>query len=101
MSYDHEENAMKSIRLFATVRDIAGGKRLNVPFDGGGTVQDLIRAINGVNPELAEKLLDENGDLSTLVHIYVRGRNVEWLDGLDTVITDKDDVFIVPPMAGG
>ena len=46
-------------------------------------------------------VLDENGDLSTLIHIYVRGRNVEWLDGLDTVITDKDDVFIVPPMAGG
>lgn len=92
---------MKSIRLFATVREIVGSKKLNVPFESGETVRDIIHAIKGVNPELGEKLLDENGELSTLIHIYVRGRNVEWLDGLETVITDQDDVFIVPPIAGG
>ncbi|MBN1563032.1 MAG: MoaD family protein [Anaerolineae bacterium] len=92
---------MKTIRLFATVRDVVGSKKLQVPFNGGGTVRDLIEVIRGESPALAAKLLDEHGELSTLVHIYVRGRNVEWLDGLDTVIADKDEVFIVPPIAGG
>lgn len=92
---------MKSIRLFATVRDIAGSKKLDVPLPDGATVHDPIRSINSICPDLGEKLLDEDGQLSTLIHIYVRGRNVEWLDGLATVITDADDVFIVPPMAGG
>ena len=92
---------MKSIRLFATVRDMVGSGKLHVPFESGDTVRDLICSIDGINHELGEKLLDENGDLSKLIHIYVRGRNVEWLEGLDTVITDEDDVFIVPPMAGG
>jgi len=92
---------MKTIRLFATIRDMAGAKTLNVPFEPGGTVRDLIQAIRQVNPTIAEKILDEQGQLSNLVFIYVHGRNIEWLDGLDTVIAAQDDVMLVPPMAGG
>lgn len=92
---------MKKIRLFATVRDIAGSRTLAIPFKDGDTVHDMIQSIDLVCPALGAKLLDENGQLSSLVHIYVRGRNVEWLAGLDTPVAEQDDVFLVPPMAGG
>jgi sulfur-carrier protein len=101
MTGEYKGTTMKSIRLYATVQDVVGSKRLAVPFEDGDTVHDLIRAIEGVCPTLAHKLLDEQGQLSPLIHVYVRGRNVEWLEGLETVITDQDEVFIVPPMAGG
>lgn len=92
---------MKTIRLFATVRELVGSKRLSVPFEDGDTVRTLVQHINAACPELGAKLVDADGGLSSLIHIYVRGRNVEWLDGLDTVVSAADDVFIVPPMAGG
>ena len=92
---------MKTVRLFATVRDVVGSKSISIPFEGGGTVRDLIQSISHVSPELANKLLDSAGQLSPVIHIYVGGRNVEWLEGIDTVIAENDDVFIVPPMAGG
>ncbi|MCD4687429.1 MAG: MoaD family protein [Anaerolineae bacterium] len=91
----------KSVRLLATVRDIAGSKYISVPFVDGDTVRTLIAAINAHCPALGAKLLDEAGELSVVIHVYVGGRNVEWLDGLDTVIRASDDIFIVPPMAGG
>ncbi len=92
---------MKTIKLFANVSDIVGSRRLSVPFEDGGTVRDLIDSIREVSPALSAKLLDENGVLSPVIHIYVGGRNVEWIGGLEAVIHDRDDVFIVPPMAGG
>lgn len=92
---------MKTIKLFATLRDIAGTKKLDVPFETGQTVRELIQAINDVNPAIGTALLNTDGDLSKVVHVYVRGRNVEWLDGLDTVIHEDDDVLLVPPAAGG
>ncbi len=92
---------MKTIRLFATVRDEVGSKHISVPFTDGDTVRDLVNQVRAQYPALGEKLLDEAGNLSSVIHIYVRGRNVEWLDGLDTVITARDEVFIVPPIAGG
>lgn len=95
------EFIMKTIRLFATVRDIVGSKRITVPFEDGDTVRVLVERLGADYPVLRDKLLDETGDLSSDVHIYVHGRNVEWLDGLNTSIRDSDDVFIVPPMAGG
>ena len=92
---------MLTIRLFATLRDIAGSKTLAVPFESGGTVRDLIEAIWQVKPELAAKILDEDEELTGLVHIFVHGRNIIWLDGLDTVITGTDDLVLIPPVAGG
>lgn len=92
---------MKTIRLFATVQELVGSKCISVPFEDGDTVQVLVDRLSIDYPVLRGKLLDETGELSSDVHIYVHGRNVEWLDGLNTVIRDRDDVFIVPPMAGG
>ncbi len=92
---------MKTIRLFATVRDVVGSRTLSVPLQNRATVRDMIHSIETTCPALGAKLLDETGQLSSVIHIYVRGRNIEWLDGLDTLIAEQDDVFIVPPMAGG
>jgi MoaD family protein len=92
---------MRTIKLFATLRDFVGAKDITVPFESGGTARDLIRAIGQINPALGDKIADKDGQLSGLVHIFVEGRNIEWLQGLDTVIADTDEVFMIPPVAGG
>lgn len=91
---------MRTIKLIANLRDIAGAREIDVPFENGGTVRDLIRAIESVCPPLAEKIF-RDGQLTGLVHVFVQGRNVEWLNGLDTVIEDTEDLMLIPPVAGG
>lgn len=92
---------MKTLKLMATLRDWVGDKVLDVPFEDGRTVRDLIDAIGQVNPELKAKMVDDNGDLNGVVHILVSGRNILWLDGMDTVIEADDQVALIPPAAGG
>jgi molybdopterin synthase sulfur carrier subunit len=92
---------MTTVKLFATLRDIAGASEIEVPFDRGGTARELIDAVESVSPGLAEKIVTPEGELTGAVHIFVGGRNVEWIDGLDTMIEDGEKVFLVPPAAGG
>lgn len=92
---------MINVKLFATLRDIAGEKAIDVPFEYGGTARDLVAAIEQVNPPLGREILDANGELTGTVHILVHGRNIVWLDDLDTVIEEGQDIDLVPPTAGG
>ncbi|MEO1290914.1 MAG: MoaD/ThiS family protein, partial [Chloroflexota bacterium] len=54
-----------------------------------------------IMPELGHEILDETGELTGLVHVMVHGRNIHWLDGLDTTIKSSDQLVLMPPSAGG
>jgi sulfur-carrier protein len=92
---------MKTLKLFATLRDLAGVRELEVPFEHGQTVRELVETIRDIQPELAEEIVNAEGEMTGLVHILVHGRHTQWLDGLDTVIKDSDVVVLMPPSAGG
>lgn len=91
----------KTLRLFATLRDLAGQKEITVPFEDGQTVRQLIADIEAVMPHLAGEIMKPDGEMTGLVHILVHGRNIEWLNGLDTTIRASDDIVLMPPTAGG
>lgn len=91
----------KTIRLMATLRDLVGEREIHLPFEDGQTVRQLLDDIADHYPKLASEALDENGELTGLVHVFVQGRNIMWLDDLDTTIQESDDLLLVPPIAGG
>lgn len=91
----------KKIKLFATLRDIAKTRELTVEIRDGQTVAELIDSIREQKPELAAEIVNEDGELTGLVHILVHGRHIQWLDGLDTKIRTSDILVLMPPSAGG
>lgn len=92
---------MKTIKLFATLRDIAGVREIHVPFREGETVRDLLTDVTNAHPTLGAAIITPNGELTGLVHILVHGRHIQWLEGLDTVIRSEDQLVFLPPSAGG
>ena len=52
-------------------------------------------------PALERELLDGNGELHTGIHVFLNGRDVRYLGGLDMVIPESGDVRIFPPVGGG
>lgn len=91
----------KKLKLLSTLRDLVGIKELTIPIEDGQTVREMIEVIGTVNLILGSKILDEGGELTGLVHILVNGRNIMWLHGLDTILTEQDDIILLPPTAGG
>ena len=92
---------MKTIRLFAILRELAGAREVTIPFSDGQTVREMLRAIAEIHPALGAKMLTPEGEMTGLVHVLVHGRNIMWLDGLDTVVHDTDNFDLLPPSAGG
>ena len=62
---------------------------------------DMVQAMEEQYPGIKERLLDEAGELRHFVNIYVNGEDVQFLDGLETAISESDEVSIVPAVAGG
>jgi sulfur-carrier protein len=67
---------------------------------GGGTVGEVLDALFDRYEDLRERIC-ENGDLRRFVNVYVGGEDIRFLSGLDTEVSDGDEVKILPAVAGG
>ena len=50
--------------------------------------------------ELRERIADDGG-LRRFVNVYIGGEDIRFLDGLETPVSDGDEVTILPAVAGG
>ena len=66
----------------------------------GGTVGEALDAVFDQHDGLRERIT-EGGDLRRFVNVYVSGEDIRFQDGLETQITDGDEVTILPAVAGG
>ena len=66
-----------------------------------GSVSDLVDALDAAYSGIAEKLLDEKGDIRRYVNVFVNDEDIRFLDGMGTTLKDGDNVSIVPAIAGG
>jgi MoaD family protein len=91
------------VYFYATFRDIVGGKYIDLDLEDGVTVQQLLDRVLALHPTLRGEMLDEAGQLSQHVHIFVNGRGCVFLEqGLDTPLSKRDDrVDFFPAVAGG
>ena len=66
-----------------------------------GSVGDLVDALDAAYSGIAEKLLDEKGDIRRYVNVFVNDEDIRFLDGKGTTLKDGDNISIVPAIAGG
>ena len=89
------------VSFYATLEPIVGERHVEVSLAKGASVGALVENLAQRWPGLAEHLFDEHGGLSRRVNIFVDGRNVRWLEGLETQLEPGQSVDIFPPVAGG
>ena len=90
-----------AVRLYGSLRELAGELEIDVSLPDGARVRDLLRQLEELRPGLDHRLLDENGDITRFANVFVNGRDIRDLDGLDTPVLPDDEVTILPPAAGG
>jgi sulfur-carrier protein len=76
--------------------------------DGEITVEvqahDLASAIDALDaryPGFRDRLLDEKGELRQFVNVYLNDEDVRLGSGLSEKVGEKDEISIVPAVAGG
>ncbi len=90
---------MSTVFIPAVLRPNVGGvKSLDI---GGDSIRGVVDALVEQHPSLRTQLLSDDGDLNRFVNVYVNGKDVRYLAGLDTPVSPTDEVRLLPAMAGG
>jgi molybdopterin synthase sulfur carrier subunit len=89
------------VNFYATLRQIVGGKTVELSLGTSTTIHQLLLEIFNRYPEMEKELLDENGNLYGHVHIFINGRDVQFLQDMDSKISIDDKIDIFPAVGGG
>jgi molybdopterin converting factor small subunit len=65
----------------------------------GATVAEALEDVLQREPRLRPRVYKEDGKL--FVGIFLNQQNVRMLQGMETVLSDGDELRIMPPIAGG
>jgi len=77
----------------------AGEKKTNID---ANTLNDAFAKISEtMGDDFKRKVLNEDGTPRSLINIYINGKNAKFSSGLDTTLSDGDEVSILPAVAGG
>ncbi len=90
---------MSLVKIPTVLRpQVGGNKEIEL---GGSTVGEVVDALTTAYPSLKSQLLTVEGQLNRFVNVYVNGQDVRYLDGLATPVAERDEVRLLPAMAGG
>ncbi len=86
---------MPLVTLRAPLKDLAGGNA-DVPLEGG-TVGEVIRALEREWPKTVGWVLDDQGRVRQHVNVFVNGERVRE----DAAVAPEDRMHVLPSIAGG
>ena len=64
-------------------------------------VNELLNALSSANGGIKKHLFDDYGELRRFIRVYVGDEDINELEGGNTKINDRDEVIIIPAIAGG
>lgn len=90
---------MATVRIPSPLRRYTDGQsKVDV---AGGTVTEVLNNLDAAHPGVKGRICDENGEIKRYVNIFVNDAEIRTLQGADSVVDERDEVSIVPAMAGG
>jgi molybdopterin converting factor small subunit len=90
---------MATVRIPPVLRPAVGGEK-ELTADGS-SVGEILRSVAESHPETQTQLFAPDGELNRYVNVYLNDEDVRVLEGLDTSVSERDTLVILPAMAGG
>lgn len=84
------------IRVHNTLRDVAGLKLVEVQPPAPPTVAAALALLADRAPGLGARLFDDVGGLSKQITVFCNGRQIAFLQGLKTPVSDADALDLFP-----
>lgn len=85
------------------LKEVLGGRRVDIDLPEDATVRGLLaRMIETWGDKLSPHLYEpRNTFLFQYIRLMVNGQAIEFLNGMETVLKDGDEVLLLFPAAGG
>ena len=90
---------MPTIRVPGPLRTHTGGASdIDVT---ATTVRAALVELDRRHPGISARVLDGAGAVKPFIRIYVGADDIASLSGLDTAVAERDEISIIPAIAGG
>lgn len=66
-----------------------------------GTLDELLLELETKCPGIKNQLFDDTGHIKRYINVFVNGDDVRSLETKEMVLKERDEVYIIPAMAGG
>ena len=87
------------VRIPVQLRPLTKG--VEIVAASGSSIQQLIEDMDRNYPGIKDRLCEGDGKLRRFVNIFVNEEDIRFLENLQTPITEKDEISIIPAIAGG
>lgn len=87
-----------TVRIPSPLRPLTGGA--GTVECQPGTVEAIIDQLESAHPGFKDRVT-QDGALRRFVNVFVAGQDVRFDQGIDTPVTDGQEVTILPAVAGG
>jgi len=89
----------KKVRIPTPLRKLTNNEELVEV--SAATIGDAINELQSRYPGIAERLVDEKGELRRFVNVYVNEEDIRFLQNQNTALKEGDEISIIPAIAGG
>ncbi len=90
-----------TLKTFADYREITRIREIELDLDEGLTMGALLEKLTRTYPRLRHAMFDGSDRLRDYIILLVNGRNIDFLDKMNTHLKEGDVVALFPPVAGG
>ncbi|MCS3923528.1 ubiquitin-like small modifier protein 1 [Methanosalsum natronophilum] len=87
------------LKLFANIRELVGQSKLE--YEAKNLIELLHKFIDEYPDANSIVFEDSGNDLQGYINIFINGTNIMHLDGINSSLSDGDEVAILPPVSGG
>ncbi len=64
-------------------------------------VRRVLSSVKACHPEIYQHWCDADGNLRETLTLFVNGDHIRYRNGLETVVEEGDEIYIVPLITGG
>ena len=90
------------ISFLSLLKDRIGVKELNMDLEDNATLNDVFsKLFEKFGENIKTVLIKQTGELNDHVVIMLNEKNIRSLDDLNTKIHNKDEITLLPAIAGG
>ena len=89
----------KKVRIPTPLRKLTNNEELVEV--NAATIGAAIQELQARFPGIAERLVDDKGEVRRFVNVYVNEEDIRFLQNNATPLKDGDDISIIPAIAGG
>jgi adenylyltransferase/sulfurtransferase len=78
-----------------------GGGEKKTEISADSLTEVFVKISESMGDDFKRRVLENDGTPRSLINIYINGKNAKFSDGMETVLKDGDEIYILPAVAGG